>query len=374
MSNTKERLESLDVLRGIDMFLLVFIEPFCRSLLRAVVPDPQSHWLWQLFDHVDWHGFCFWDMIMPLFMFMSGITIPFALAKYRDRKAPLGQFWKRILKRFILLFILGAMVQGGLLDFDIHTLSLYSNTLQAIAVGYVVAAILFVYSPVKFQFGAAAFLLAGFAAVVAIFGGNSYEVGNNLVETIDKNVLGHFRDGVDWVDGRYVFNPGYHYTWILSSMNFAVTAMLGCFTGMALRKQDWAPMKKVRNLLICGALMIVAALLLDPVLPIIKHIWSSSMTLLSGGISIMAMAVTYYLVDVKKFNKGLDWLKYYGMNAIVAYCVYHLVNFSSIPTSLLHGTSHLIGSWYPFLISFCCLAIQFLILRYLYKNKIFIRV
>ena len=193
------------------------------------------------------------------------------------------------------------------------------------------------------------------------------------LETIDKNVLGHFRDGVDWVDGQYVFKD-YHYTWILSSMNFAVTAMLGCFTGMALRKQDWAPMKKVRNLLICGALMIVAALLLDPVLPIIKHIWSSSMTLLSGGISIMAMAVTYYLVDVKKFNKGLDWLKYYGMNAIVAYCVYHLVNFSSIPTSLLHGTSHLIGSWYPFLISFCCLLIQFLILRYLYRHKIFIRV
>lgn len=120
--------------------------------------------------------------------------------------------------------------------------------------------------------------------------------------------------------------------------------------------------------------MIIVALLADPFLPIIKHIWSSSMTLLSGGISIMAMAVTYYLVDVKKFNKGLDWLKYYGMNAIVAYCVYHLVNFSSIPTSLLHGTSHLIGSWYPFLISFCCLLIQFLILRYLYRHKIFIRV
>ncbi|MBQ6086603.1 MAG: DUF5009 domain-containing protein [Bacteroidales bacterium] len=374
MGNTKERLASLDVLRGIDMFFLVFLEPFCRSLLRAAVPNPETTWLWRLFDHIPWHGFCFWDMIMPLFMFMSGITIPFALAKYRNREAPMGKFWLRIAKRFVLLFILGAMVQGNLLDFDIHTLCMYSNTLQAIAVGYVVAAILYVFTSVRFQIGAAAFLLAGFAAVVAIFGGNSYEIGNNLVEAIDNNLLGHFRDAVSWENGQYIFSPDYHYTWILSSMNFAVTAMLGCFTGMVLRGEKWSSGKKVRFLLIWGAAMVVAALLLDPVLPIIKHIWSSSMVLIAGGFSVLAMAVTYYLVDVKKLNKGLDWLKYYGMNAIVAYCVFHLVNFSSMPQSLLYGTAQWLGSFYPFIITLCCLLIQFLILRYLYRNKIYIRV
>ncbi len=108
-----ERLESLDVLRGIDLFLLVFFQPILGDIVRALPQDNICHIVWEkVFTHVEWEGLRLWDMIMPLFLFMAGVSIPFALAKYMRGEVSLQKMGVRIGKRVILLFVFGAIVQG----------------------------------------------------------------------------------------------------------------------------------------------------------------------------------------------------------------------------------------------------------------------
>ena len=106
----------------------------------------------------------------------------------------------------------------------------------------------------------------------------NYEPGTNIAEEIDRYVLGALRDGVIWTDDTWSFTASYHYTWILSSLNFIVTVCSGSFAGHILRLQK-EPIQRLKILLITGTALVITALLMDPIFPIIKHIWSSSMTL-----------------------------------------------------------------------------------------------
>ena len=131
MKNTlTQRLESLDILRGFDLFMLVGLEVAMHQLSTAVNTPAFHSFMW-CFTHVDWEGFSSWDLVMPLFMFMSGITIPFALSRYKDAKGK-TLIYRRIFKRVVLLWIFGMMCQGNLLGLNPDRIYFYSNTLQAI--------------------------------------------------------------------------------------------------------------------------------------------------------------------------------------------------------------------------------------------------
>ena len=191
--------------------------------------------------------------------------------------------------------------------------------------------------------------------------------------TIDKAVLGPHRDGVKWLaDGTWRFRTSYQYTWILSSLNFAVTVLLGCFAGQMLRCEKRSPAQRAGLVAVVGLALVAAGLAVSPYFPIIKKIWSSSMTLYSGGICFLLVALTYYIVDVRGWHKGLDWLKIYGMNAITAYCIGEMISFTSVSESLLHGLAGL--GWYPVIIAFANAAILLGILYVMYKNKVFLKV
>jgi predicted acyltransferase len=367
---SKKRLASLDILRGADLFLLLFLGPVIHNLCD-VYPDGTT-WLARQCEHVAWEGFAPWDLIMPLFLFMSGMTIPFSMARYRNGVKPDGQFYLKLLRRFFLLFLLGWIVQGNLLDFNWKTFHPYANTLQAIAVGYVVAALLFVHFDFKWQAVFTVALFAGYWIAFACTGMNLDGQGN-VAMVVDKAILGSHRGGVLWSpDGSWRFSSGYEYTWILSSLNFAVTVLLGSFAGQMLASKRFQPSKRAALVAVAGAGLIAAGLAMSPVFPIIKKIWSSSMTLCSGGICFLFIALTYYLVDVRGWHKGADWLKIYGMNAITAYTVGMVVRFSSVSESLLHGFSGF--SWYPVLIALSNSSILFFILWLMYRNRIFLRV
>lgn len=96
------------------------------------------------------------------------------------------------------------------------------------------------------------------------------------------------------------------------------------------------------------------------------------MTLFSGGICFLLIALTYYVVDVRGWHKGLDWLKIYGLNAITAYCIGEVIDFSSVSGSLLHGFSAF--GWYPILLAVANGAILFGILLLMYKKGVFLKV
>ena len=216
------RLLSLDLLRGADLALLVLFQPIIYQWVEASEPTPGSfgEMVFGQITHVPWEGFCFWDIIMPLFMFMSGITIPFSMGKYQQGKvkADKGFLW-RLLKRFVVLWVLGMIAQGNLLSFDPRLIHLYSNTLQSIAVGYVVVALLFVYTSWRTQLAVVMACLVGYVAVFAIWGQMDFTIDANICEEIDRQVLGHWRDGVLWKGDNWHWDDSYHYTWILSSLN-----------------------------------------------------------------------------------------------------------------------------------------------------------
>ncbi len=366
----KKRLASLDVLRGADLFLLLALGPVVRAFEKVL--DGGDAFFRQ-FHHVDWQGFVTWDLIMPLFLFMSGITIPFSMAKYKEGSKPDGKFYGKLAKRFCLLFLLGWVVQGNLLEFSWREFHPFANTLQAIAVGYVAAALIFVHFKPGWQIVFCALLFAAYWLVFVLFGNMDLDPEGNVAMAIDRAVLGSHRDGVVFADdGTWRFDGGYQYTWILSSLNFAVTVLLGCFAGQLLKKEEVKPGRRALWVFVSGVALVAAGLVISPLFPIIKKIWSSSMTLFSGGLCFLLIALTYWLVDVKGWNKGPGILKWFGMNSIAAYCIGEVIDFRSMSVSLLHGFS----SWsaYPILIALSNAVILVLIMMLLYKRKIFLKV
>ncbi|MBR1469499.1 MAG: DUF5009 domain-containing protein [Prevotella sp.] len=372
----KQRLDSLDALRGFDLILLVVFEEFLWKL-RPAVNAPWFETLMQQFTHKEWQGFSAWDLVMPLFMFMSGITIPYSLSKYRNGSDCSG-LYRRLARRFLLLWLLGMVCQGNLLGLDPRHIYLFSNTLQAIAVGYLFSAILFLNTRLKTQIAIAAGLLLTFWAAMEFitlggFGGGNYTPEGNLAEGIDRMVLGRFRDGAEAVNGSVVFMQGYNYTWILSSLNFIATVMTGLFAGTII-KSDMAQRRKLLLLFGIGLLMAACGWLMDGIHPVVKRIWTSSMVLVSSGYCFLLTWLFYYWIDCRGHRRGLTLLKIYGMNSITAYVVSLVVNFSSVSHSLLHGLETYAGAYYPALLMLSNAAIVFGILLILYRNKIFLRV
>ncbi len=374
---TYHRLASLDALRGFDLLMLVAVDRIVFKLQPLINAGWYDTFL-QGFTHKEWEGFSPWDLVMPLFMFMSGVTIPYSLSRYREGNMGRGALWGRLGRRFLLLWVLGMICQGNLLSLDSQHIYLFSNTLQAIAVGYLFAAFLFLYTKPRTQIFVAIGLLVTFWAAMEFvtiggYGGGDYSAQGNLAEGIDRMILGRFRDNAEMVDGVVVFKDWYTYTWLLSSLNFIVTVLTGVLAGELLRSNQTMRSKQFW-LLGLGLGMVVVGWLLGLVHPVIKHIWTSSMTLVSSGYCFLLLWAFYSWIDCRGHRSGLTFLKVYGMNSITAYVVSNVVSFSSVSESLLHGTEQFLGEGYPALIAFANATIVFGILYIMYKKNIFLRV
>jgi predicted acyltransferase len=372
-----QRLESLDVLRGFDLFCLVALEGIMHPLSRAIDTPLFNRFMWN-FSHIRWEGFSTWDLVMPLFMFMAGVSMPFALSRYKELPDKWAVY-RRIIKRVVLLWIFGMMCQGNLPGLDPERIYFYSNTLQAIAMGYLIAAMLFLHVKIKVQIAVAAALLLGYWGVMQFvsvggYGGGDYTPDGNLAEWIDREVLGRFRDQAKVEGGEVVFSDNYRYTWILSSLNFGVTVLSGVFAGQILKNKVVAQRRKLLLLFGIGAALVAAGWLWHLQMPVIKKIWTSSMTLVSSGYCFLLMGLFYYVVDYKGYRKPLAWLKVYGMNSIVAYMLAMCVSFRSVSHSLFFGLEQYVGDYYPALIALSNAVIIYLILWFMYKRQVFLKV
>lgn len=379
MKNThssSKRLESLDALRGFDLFFLVALGPLMHSLARTANVEWLNESMW-VFSHVSWEGFSPWDLIMPLFLFMSGISMPFSLSRYKSisDKRPL---LRRLAKRILLLWIFGMMCQGNLLALDPNTIYLYSNTLQAIATGYLITALLFLFTSRRTQIITAVVLLLVYWTAMQFitvdgYGGGNYTPQGNLAEWIDNTVLGRFRDTAQVIDGKVVVADWYHYTWILSSLNFGVTVLTGLFAGY-IAKDKIEEKKKLKLYFGTGITMVIAGWLWNFQMPVIKTIWTSSMVLVSSGYCFLLMGLFYYWIDYKGRRSGITWLKVYGMNSIVAYMLANVVNFRCIGESLFYGLEQYMGSYYSFLMTLWNIGAVYVIIWFMYKRGIFLKV
>ena len=370
--NENKRLLSLDVLRGLDLFLLVALQPVLLAVLRQLDCEALNTTLLYQLDHAEWEGIRVWDMVMPLFFFMSGVTMPYSLPKYRTQNGDL-KVWTRVVKRFVLLFLLGMLVQGNVLALNPDRVYIYSNTLQAIAVGYLLAVPMVLYLKPRQQIIAIAALLIVYSVPMHLHG--DWSAQGNWAAVIDKAVLGRFRDGsVVAADGTVQFAAWYDYTWLWSSLTFCCTVALGSLAGYMTKTGNSDRKATARKLAAVGVALLVAGLLCGFAQPIIKRIWTSSFTLYSAGWCYLLLALFYWWIDVKGHTKGWEWLLCFGCNAITAYLIGEMVNFRGVAGSLLYGLEQYIGDWYPVLLMLCNSIMVYLILKVMYRAKLFLKV
>jgi predicted acyltransferase len=361
VNNFSKRIDAIDVLRGFDMFFLVGAGDLLRNFFGGFQSGPLEPVLKQL-NH-DWLGFTAWDIIMPLFLFTSGLSMPFSFGKFLTQGHTKAQLYVKIFRRFCLLFLFGWLVQGNLLDLKISTFHIYCNTLHAIAFGYLITSVIVLFiRKFKTQLAIAVSMVLAYWACLTFIGGSDFSEQGNLAMRIDIAVLGRFRDGT-------------HYTWVLSSLGFAATVISGYFAG-SLLKQEICQTQKLKILTITGVALIAGGLLWTLQMPMIKPIWSPSMILLSSGICFLLLALSFLLTD-KLQMKGwwVTGLRIFGMNSIAAYLI-HSLTWSFKPTveHLLRGLEQFTGPFFPTLVSLGGFTILFLILRSMYKQKIFLKI
>ena len=370
--NENKRLLSLDVLRGLDLFLLVALQPVLLAVLRQLDCEVLNGTLLYQLDHAEWEGMRVWDMVMPLFLFMSGVTMPYSLPKYRTQNGNL-KVWARVLKRFVLLFLFGMLVQGNVLALNPDRVYIYSNTLQAIAVGYLLAVPMTLYMKPRLQIMTIAALLVVYSIPMHLHG--DWSAQGNWAAVVDKAVLGRFRDGsVVAADGAVQFATWYDYTWLWSSFTFCGTVALGSLAGYMTKTGNNDRKATARKLALVGVALVVTGLLCGFVQPIIKRIWTVSFTLYSAGWCYLLLALFYWWIDVRGHAKGWNWLLCFGCNAITAYLIGELVNFRGIAESLLYGTEQYLGGWYPVLLTLCNSVVLFFILKIMYRANLFLKV
>jgi len=365
LAATEGRLVSLDALRGFDMFWIIGGSWIVSGLARGLHNDWFNQHVVPHTNHVPWEGFVAWDLIMPLFLFVVGAAMPFSFAKRLEQGHPKGRLYVHILFRVVVLWILGMIAQGRLLQYDVSKLRLYSNTLQAIAAGYLIASILLLNLRIWWQAAVTAALLLLYWALLMLvpvpgFGPGQLTQEGNLAIYIDKLILGPYQDGTS-------------YTWILSSMTFGCTVMMGALAGQLLQS-DCGKIRKVLFLLAAGIACIWIGWAWGLVFPIIKHLWTSSMVLFAGGWSLVLLGVFYLVFDVLRLRLLALPFVVIGMNAIAVYMITRVYDFRQIGDIVVSGLSRWTGDWHEFVRAVAGVLVIWLILLHMYRKRTFIKI
>lgn len=304
------RLFSLDVLRGLDMIVLTVVGPLvyaAQASFKCFSPAVMAQ-----FDH-PLRGFSFWDIIMPLFIFMCGAAIPFALGRrLKDGKSA---FWRHVLVRVALLWVLGGLVQGHWARLDLQVFSPFSNALQAIAVGYLATAAMMLVPSRVFQVACPVVLSVGYALLLAADG--DYSPTGNLAVRVDQAVFAAILPATN----ARLTNPSV-YAWFLPSMMFAAMTMCGYHATMILRSA-WTAWRKAGALLAYAAALFAAGAVASVWIPLSKPVYTFSFTAFAMGWCVLALAVLYVVCDIWKFRRGTSLVLLFGQHALTAYFVSH---------------------------------------------------
>ena len=305
----KERLYSLDVLRGLDMILLVVIGPLIKAANQVYHFSPA---FMGQFKH-GWEGFTLWDIIMPLFVFMCGAAVPFALERRLVDGRAGAAFWKHVLLRVAMLWLLGMVIQGNLLTLDPSKFTPYSNTLQAIAAGYFITACVMLIRSRAVRI-AAPVVFALLYTLLLAFGGDYTEHGNFAFKT-DLAILGMLLPD----NSKWLVSPS-HYTWFSTSLMFAAMTLAGFHATEILRSggEKW---RKAVRLFVYGAALEAIGWAVSPWIPVIKPIFTLSFTAQAMGWSVISLAVLYVLTDILMLRAGLGVVVLFGQYALTAYLV-----------------------------------------------------
>ena len=358
-----KRLASLDALRGFDMFWIIGGGELMKGLAKALDTPVLNALLPQL-EHVPWQGLHCWDLIWPLFMFVVGVSIPYSIAGRRAAGASDRSLLLRALRRALILFGLGMILQGRLLDFDLAVFRPCYSVLHGIAAGYLIAVIVALkFSPKKQAAITAAFLLYYWAilmlAPVPGVGSGVLLPGKNFATWVDRLVLGRFHYGEN--------------TWFVTYPAFAASVLLGVLAGHLLRSARPAG-TKFKLLVASGFACLAVGLLWSLAFPIIKLLWTSSFVLVGGGLSFLALAAFYGVIDGLGYRRWAFAFVVVGMNSIAVYSATMLFDFRHIGNIFVGKLLPRVGPWDAALESAAALLVIWLILYWMYRTKTFVKI
>lgn len=368
------RLVSLDALRGMAILAIIGFDGAVGAFAEMAKSGPPLFrdicgFLARQFSHSEWEGLRLYDFVFPLFVFITGVGIAFALPRALTRQSR-GEVYLRIIKRSLLMYVLGLIYYGGLGQHwdEIR----FVGVLQRIAVCYFVTSILFMHLRPRAQAAMVAAILVFYWALMSFvaapgMAAGSVAPGANLADWIDRTYLpGRLWYGESDPEG------------LLSTVPAIATCMLGALAGVLL--QSGRPPARINLLLVGGgAMMVVAGSLWGLSYSIIiKALWTSAFVLVTAGASAILLGVTSQLLDVWRVT-GASWLVWVGANAITLYMISGLAGFDQLARRLVGGD---FGDFIDrvtapgasaFLTHAVGLALAIWLAGFLYRKRVFVR-
>ncbi len=366
MTAKSERLSSLDALRGFDMFWIMGGDSLFIALGTATGWPWLQGWAKQM-EHVPWHGFHFFDMIFPLFLFIAGISFPYSLAKRGNNRKAL---YRHIIQRGLVLVLLGIIYNNGI-RFNFADMR-YASVLGRIGLAWMFAALIYMNVSLRFRIVWTVAILLVYWGLLAHFPARDlgvfhpYSMEGSLVGYIDRLFCpGKLFLGIHDPEG------------ILSTLPAIATALLGMFTGSFVKSERWQNKRwmKVLVMVVAGILLLAIGGLWHRSFPINKNLWTSSFVCWVGGISLLMFAFFYWVIDVWGIKIWSFPFIVIGMNSITIYLAQQMISFGYTADFFFGGLTQMASAmWKPVVSAMGYIITCWIFLYILYRNKIFLKV
>jgi predicted acyltransferase len=343
------------------MFWILGLHSALESLLKAFAPQSGiTQALCTQFTHVGWEGFHFYDLIFPLFVFLAGVSSAIALPRRVERDG-MPSAVCHIAQRGALLFALGVFYNGGLERGLEHVR--WMGVLQRIGIASACAGFLSLRLSNRMLAVVCGGILLGYALPfywipVPGTGVTGFAEGNNIANYVDSICL----------PGRL-----HAKTWdpegLLSTLPAVATALIGVLAGRWITSEP-CPRAVLRGLALGGIILLGAGFLWSPFFPIIKKIWTSSFVLWSAGWSALLLAAFYGLMDLGGFRWWATPFLWIGSNPLLLYLLSGLGFFRGIASRLVPKNA--VDA--PWLLPLLTVGTLVVFARWLYRNKIVVRI
>ena len=302
-----ERLLSLDVYRGLAVAGMILVDnPGSDDLAYGPI------------KHAQWNGWTAADLIFPSFLFLVGVSMVFSFTSRMKRGESRSRILRHVLIRSMLLIAIGLVVNvSPIIGLDLHTWRIYGVT-QRIALCYVAAAILVLWSDYRGQLIALVCCLVGYWTILHYVRVPGYGVPGRDVPFMDPD-----RNLVAWLDRKLLAGRLYNGTrdpeGLISTLGAIGTILMGVLTGNWLRSEKSQVTKALRMLLV-GLAAMALGLIWNRWFPINKNLWTSSFALFTGGFALILLSGLFWLLEIKRRRGAwMTPLLVFGMNAIVAF-------------------------------------------------------
>ncbi|MBN1291797.1 MAG: DUF5009 domain-containing protein [Candidatus Latescibacteria bacterium] len=364
----KGRIVSIDALRGFDMFWIIGGGTVFLRLFE-LIDTPLTRVFAAQLEHSSWHGFTFEDLIFPLFLFIMGASMPYAITKRLERGDSHRDLYIHIIKRAFIIYFL-SLCYYGLLDFHSFGEQRYLGVLARIAIAYFFTGLIVMNTGVRGQvIWAAAILIVHWAAVMLIpvpgHGAGVLTPDGNLGVYLDQTFL----PGRLWTYGDYKLGDA---TGIIGTFTAVSSTLIGVLSGHWLRSES-SDNTKIKWLGIAGAASLVSGIVWNIFFPINKFLWNGPYVMFAAGWCLLLLVMFYWIIDMRGYKKWAFPFVVIGLNPITIYVADRFIKFEDFANIFVHGFIDNMGAFQPLFWAICVLAVKWLFLYFLYRQKIFLK-